>query len=264
MYCHFLSNRASILFKVSLVYLYILLDLPWTIGGSILHKIWSWQIQISSLLVGHLKLLVLQQVTMKLTRISLSVLSISSILPMNHLLSYMAATKSSDCTCISVSVSRLGSIWPGSGWLSCGSSSSNSFLFEGLHPLIMQWLDHPSHPKRNLPELKQLRQKREVSRFQLVVTNSYNLMNLHCSAHRIQATLIIRSKISRRNKRNLIDDDFSMEKALNSIASWIQAWPLLTAWSANRFTVPPNSPLWLATTDNIILLRYCDVGLSVR
>jgi hypothetical protein len=35
-------------------------------------------------------------------------------------------------------------------------------------------------------------------------------MNLHCSAHRIQATLIIRSKISRRNKRNLIDDDFSM------------------------------------------------------
>jgi hypothetical protein len=36
MYCHFLSNRASILFKVSLVYLYILLDLPWTIGGSIL------------------------------------------------------------------------------------------------------------------------------------------------------------------------------------------------------------------------------------
>ena len=113
------------------------------------------------LLVDHLKLLVLQQVTMKLTRISLSVLSISLILPMNHLFSYMAATKSSDCTCISVSVSRLGSIWPGSGWLSCGISSSNSFLFEGLHPLIMQWLDHPSHPKRNLPELKQLRQKQE-------------------------------------------------------------------------------------------------------
>ena len=41
---------------------------------------------------------------------------------------------------------------------------------------------------------------REVSRFQLVVANSYNLMNLHCSAHRIQATLVIRSKIFRRNK----------------------------------------------------------------
>jgi hypothetical protein len=30
--------------------------------------------------------------------------------------------------------------------------------------------------------------------------------------------------------------------------SWIQAWPLLTAWSANRFTVPPNSPWWLVKT----------------
>ena len=73
---------------------------------------------------------------------------------------YIWRQRSYQTTCISVSVSRLGSIWPGSGWLSCGSSS-NSFLFEGLHPLIMQWLDHPSHPKRDLPELKQLRQKQE-------------------------------------------------------------------------------------------------------
>ena len=82
---------------------------------------------------------------------------------------------------------------------------------------------------------------RGVSRFQLVVANSYNLMNWHCFAHRIQATLIIRSKIFRRNKiKKIIDDDFLMENAqtLKSIASWIQAWPLLTAWSANRFTVP--------------------------